>query len=163
MATAAAEGFALAYGRLVHGAVQGAVGGALCGAIFGAMYEMLKPGSTADGGAAAELVAVIHNRPNLASCGTALEAAEAIWTRLEPRYHGYVSHMLQQVELAMALDRGSAPAGGLALRQASAALHEARRTAAFLEASGGGAAGLGDAFAALIEICDNTVHNLCLD
>ena len=100
MATAAAEGFALAYGRLVHGAVQGAVGGALCGAIFGAMYEMLKPGSTADGGAAAELAAVVHNRPNLASCGTALEAAEAIWTRLEPRYHGYVSHMLQQVELS---------------------------------------------------------------
>jgi hypothetical protein len=161
MATAAAEGFALAYGRLVHGAVQGAVGGALCGAIFGAMHEMLKPGSCApEGGAAAELAAVVHNRPNLASCGTALEAAEAIWTRLEPRYHGYVSHMLQQVELAMALER--APAGGLALRQASAALHEARRTAAHLEANGGGAAGLGDAFAALVEICDNTVHNLCL-
>tara|TARA_B100000886_G_scaffold299181_1_gene227624 strand:- start:1281 stop:1769 length:489 start_codon:yes stop_codon:yes gene_type:complete len=162
MATAAAEGFALAYGRLVHGAVQGAVGGALCGAIFGAMYEMLKPGSCApSGGAAAELAAVVHNRPNLASCGTALEAAEAIWTRVEPRFRPYVSHMLQQVELAMALDR--APVGGLALRQASAALNEARRTAEFLEEHGGGAAGLGDAFAALVEICDNTVHNLCLE
>ena len=158
MATATAEGFAQAYGRLARGAVQGAAGGVLCGAIFGAIYEMLKPGSCP--AAAAQFTAITHGRPELAQNATALDAAEAIWARSRPLYHGYVAHLLQQVELAMELDRREPDA--LSLRQASAALHEARRTAAFLQHNGGSAAGLGDAFDALLGICDDAVHNQCL-